>query len=75
MMTKGMYMDGHKRDNMKIYQKEKFLPDMAKYEQHMVKWLPDGSELRHVDPILQPGEQRIVPIFQDESLFHANEYK
>lgn len=75
MMTKGVNIDGHKRNNVKMYWKEKFLPDMAEYEQHMVKWLPDGPELRHVDLILHPGEQRIVPIFQDESSFHANEYK
>ena len=75
MLKKGVYMDGHERDNVKKYRKEFFLPEMAKYQRAMVKWQPDGSELKRVDPVLGPEEKRIVPIFQDESSFHANEYK
>ena len=73
MMKKGVYMDGHERDDVKAYRKDVFLPKMAEYERAMVKWLPAGSELRREDPILGPGERRVVPIFQDESSFHANE--
>jgi len=74
-MKKGVYMDGHEREDVKKYRMEKFLPKMAEYEEAMVKWIAVGSELKREDPILGPGERRIVPIFQDESSFHANEYK
>jgi hypothetical protein len=67
-------MDGHERDNVKKYRQEVFLPKMAEYEQAMVKWKLVGSELKHENPVLGPRERRILPIFQDESLFHANEY-
>ena len=68
-------MDGHERQDMKEYQQNVFLPQMAKYEKAMVKWRLVGSELRQEDPVLGPGERRVIPIFQDESSFHANEYK
>jgi hypothetical protein len=74
-MKKGVYMDRHERQDVKTYWQDVFLPKMAKYKQAMVKWNLVRSELKHEDPILGPGEKRIVPIFQDESLFHANEYK
>jgi len=74
-LTKGVYMDGHKREDVKTYRQDVFLPKMAEYERMMVKWMLVGSELKREDPILGPGEKRIVPIFQDESSFHANEYK
>ncbi len=74
-LTKGVYMDGHEREDVKTYRQDVFLPKMAEYERMMVKWLLVGSELTRKDPILGPGEKRIVPIFQDESSFHANEYK
>ena len=33
----------------------------------------EGPELKHVAPLLQPGEREIIPNFDDESSFHANE--
>ena len=74
-LKKGIYMDGHERQDMKEYRNDTFLPLMAKYEKSMVKWTLVGVELKREDPVLEPGEKRIVPIFQDESLFHANKYK
>jgi hypothetical protein len=74
-LKKGVYMDGHEREDVREYRNSKFLPLMAKYEKAMVKWNLVNSELKREDPILGPGEKRIVPVFQDESSFHANEYK
>ena len=47
-----------------------FLPAMAKYKAWMATY--DGPELKRCDLILQPGEQRIIAQFQDESCLHAN---
>ena len=67
-------MDRHERDDVRDYQK-KFLHDMAKFEKKMVRWELNGSELERVEPELEPGKKRIITVFQDESLFHANKYK
>jgi len=75
LLRKGVYMDGHKRPDVVKYRNETFLPDMEKYQRKMVKWEPQGSELMRVDPVLGPGEKRIIAVFQDESCFHMNEYK
>jgi len=74
-LTKGVYIDRHKREDVKTYQQDVFLPKMAEYERMMVKWMLVRLELKYKDPILGPGEKRIVSIFQDESSFHVNEYK
>ena len=74
-LKKGVYMDGHERPEVKEYRNNVFLPLMAQYQKKMVQWLPEGSGLVRVDPILGPGEKRIIAVFQDESTFHANEYK
>jgi len=34
-----------------------------------------GRELKCKDPELKPREKRVIPVFQDESSFHVNEYK
>ena len=75
-MKKGVYMDGHEQDNVVKYQNEKFLPLMAEYERQMVRWAEneDGT-FKCVEPELQPGEKRIIALFQDKSSFHAGEYK
>jgi hypothetical protein len=68
-------MDGHERPKVREYHHNVFLPLMAQYQKRMVQWLPEGMGLVHVDPILGPGEKRIIAVFQDESTFHVNEYK
>jgi len=48
---------------------------MAQYKKRMVHWVANESRLAHVDLELGPDEKRIIVVFQDESCFHANEYK
>ena len=75
-LKKGVYMDGHERSDVVKYRNETFLPLMAKYEEYMVKWVENGrGDFEHIEPNLCPREKRIIPIFQDESSFHAGEYK
>ena len=69
-------MDGHERSNVIKYWNNIFLPLMAKYKKCIVKWLKhEDRTFKCVEPELGPGEQQIVPLFQDESLFHASKYK
>lgn len=75
-LKKGVYMDGHERDDVVKYRNEIFLPLMDEYERRMVKWAEneDGT-FERVEPDLPPGEKRVIALFQDESSFHAGEYK
>ena len=45
------------------------------FERRMVCWELKESVLKHIEPELEPGEKRVIAIFQDESSFHVNEYK
>ncbi|KAG1901493.1 uncharacterized protein F5891DRAFT_1187343 [Suillus fuscotomentosus] len=61
MVQKGVYMDGHERDNVVKYRREVFLPLMAQYEARMVQY--EGPELKKVELHLKPGEKRIIAQF------------
>jgi hypothetical protein len=75
-LKKGVYMDGHEQNDVVQYCNKTFLPLMAKHERCMVTWIEnDTGSFNHVEPHLSPGKKRIIPIFQDESSFHAGEYK
>jgi hypothetical protein len=75
-LKKGVYMDGHEQDNVVKYRNKFFLPLMAEHKRCMVKWVEkENGQFECIEPQLHPGEKRIVPIFQDESSFHAGEYK
>lgn len=71
LIKKGIYMDGHEREDVVKYRNEVFLPLMAEYENRMVHY--EGPELRRIEPKLATGEKEIIPQFHDESCFHAND--
>ena len=75
MLRKGVYMDGHERPDVVEYCNNVFLRDMASHQKSMVRWEQHGSELVHIDPVLMPGKERIIMVFQDKSMFHANDYR
>ena len=72
-LKKGVYMDGHERDDVVKYRNEIFLPLMEEYERRMRKF--EGAELKEIPPALKDDEKEIIPQFHDESCFTANEYK
>ena len=73
MLKKGVYMDGHEREDVVKYRNEVFLPAIAKFEERMTKF--EGPELRKVAPTLREGEKEIIPQFHDESCLSVNDYK
>jgi len=75
LLRKGVYMDGHERPDVMKYHNNTFLHSMEKYWAKMTIWEIKESELVRIDPVLGPGEKRIIALFQDESSFHANKYK
>ena len=68
-------MDGHERTDVVEYRETSYLPSLAKDELRMVKFEFDGSNPCHIEPELQQGERLLIPIWQDESCFQANDYK
>lgn len=70
-VKKGVYMDGHEREDVIAYRNEVFLPAMAKFEARMVQY--DGPDMKPIKPKLAPGEKEIIPQFHDECCFHAND--
>jgi hypothetical protein len=73
ILRKGVYMDGHERDDVVKYRKEVFLPMMENFEQRMIKFV--GPELKRVEPELQPGEKLLIAEFHDESCCQQNDFK
>jgi hypothetical protein len=62
-LKKGIYMDGHKRGDVKEYRQKDFLPKMALFERRMAKWEPCGLRLECTAPDLRPGKKRVIAIF------------
>ena len=75
VLRKGVYMDGHERPDVVEYHNNVFLCNMASHQKKMVRWEQQESELVRIDPVLMLGEKQIIAMFQDESMFHANEYR
>ena len=76
-IRKGVYLDGHERDDVVAYRNKEFLPQMKEFEERMTRYLVDKmtGELVPIEPTLNPGQKKVIALFQDESSFHANEYK
>jgi hypothetical protein len=74
-IQKGVYMDGHEREDVVKYRNEVFLPRMKEYEARMTHYVLEGTDLQPIEPELQAGQKKIIPLFHDESCFHANEHK
>ena len=71
VVRKGVYMDGHEREDVVKYRNEVFLPAMAKFEARMVQF--KGPDLERVVPVLEEGEKEIIALFHDECCFHTND--
>ena len=71
VVRKGVYMDGHEREDVVKYRNEIFLPAMARFEARMARF--EGSDLKQVNPALEDGWKRMIALFHDECCFHAND--
>lgn len=71
VVRKGVYMDGHEREDVVKYRQEVFLPAMARFEARMAKF--EGADLKQINPSLEAGWKRIIALFHDECCFHAKD--
>lgn len=67
---KGIYFDGHEREDVVEYRKE-FLDKMLVYEKFMPTF--EGENMEQKNPILLPNEKLHILITHDECLFYAND--
>jgi hypothetical protein len=73
VLRKGVYMDGHEREDVVKYRNDVFLPKMQEFERRMARY--EGPELRRIAPSLLSGEKELIAEFHDESCCQANEFK
>lgn len=73
VLKKGVYMDGHERADVVHYRQFKYLPRIEELQRRMARY--EGPNLIRIEPNLAPGEKEIIAVFQDESCFHANEFR
>jgi hypothetical protein len=71
VVRKGVYMDGHERNDVVEYRNKVFLPAIARFEAQMAKH--EGPELKKIMPEIQEGQRRIIIQYHDECCFHAND--
>jgi hypothetical protein len=76
IVWKGVYMDGHEREDVVKYQNKVFLQQMLEFEKRMAKYIPDpsGKGLIREEPSLAPGERELIAEMQDETCCQANEH-
>lgn len=67
---KGIYFDGHEREDVIEYRKE-FLNKMLAYEKFMPIF--EGENMEQQNPLLLPNEKLHIFITHDECLFYAND--
>jgi hypothetical protein len=71
--TKGLYIDGHERDDVVSY-RDGFLERMSTHEKFFFKY--EGDDMKTVvHPALNPGERPRVLVTHDESCFSSHDGK
>ncbi|RPB23933.1 hypothetical protein L211DRAFT_838386, partial [Terfezia boudieri ATCC MYA-4762] len=72
-VRKGVYIDGHEREDVVRYRQEVFLPAMEKlFHSGLREWAEDGSLILKEIPA---GEKEKILVTHDESTFNANDGK
>jgi hypothetical protein len=71
--SKGVYVDGHERQDVVEYRQQIFLPLWNSLKRRFVIFQEDGSW--QVPEGLHQGERPLVFVTHDESTFHANDGK
>lgn len=69
---KGIYNDGHEREDVKSYCDNIFLPQLESYQDHFLRWNENLEEIctpEHLLGLVQP----LILVTQDECTFNAND--
>ncbi|KAA8907992.1 hypothetical protein FN846DRAFT_754691, partial [Sphaerosporella brunnea] len=71
--TKGVYVDGHEREDVVFYRQNVFLPRWNYLQRRLVIFDENGNW--KLPPGLKEGERPLVLVTHDESTFNANDGK
>ena len=75
-VKKGVYVDGHKREDVIAYKQEVFLPIIAKLDSYTRQYKEkDDGIWTIIELILPPRVQRHVIYCYDKSCFYGHDYK
>jgi len=69
-VRKGIYKDGHEREDVKDYRNNVFLPQMAVYKARMMEW---DENLQVIPKEYGEGVKPLVFVTHDESTFNSND--
>lgn len=74
-VKKGIYKDGHEREDVVTYRQEVFIPALEELKPFMVRWqVADNGILEMIVPDnLPPGQRPIILVTHDESTFDSND--
>ena len=72
-VAKGVFIDGHEREDVVRYRQEEFIPAIDRLRDYFVTWNLDGEMV--LPPNLPPGEKPHILVTHDESTFNANDGK
>lgn len=72
-VRKGVFVDGHKREDVVAYRNNLFIPQWREYQRRFVVFHEDGTWT--IPSTLQVGEKAQVLVTHDESTFNANDGK
>ena len=68
-VKKGIYKDGHEREDVKLYRNKVFLPRMEELKLWMIEW---NEDLTIIPKEYEAGVRPIVFVTHDESTFNSN---
>jgi len=69
-IKKGVYQDGHEREDVKAYRQDVFLPQMKSLQPHMMEW---DEALQVIDKSYEANQRPLVFITHDECTFNSND--
>jgi len=69
-VKKGVYQDGHEREDVKAYRQDVFLPRMKSLQPHMMEW---DEALQVIDKSYEANQRPLVFITHDECTFNSND--
>jgi hypothetical protein len=73
-VRKGLYKDGHEREDVVDYQQNTFLPQLEALKPRLLEWDENGDYVHTPAEILAAtGESPCVLVTHDECTFHSNE--
>ena len=70
-VKKGVYIDGHEREDVVKYRQEVFLPSLQQVHTRLAKWDDNGNLVREGSQL--EGGRRVVIVTHDESTFNVND--